>query len=256
MKVGIVGAGGAGLCAAWFLDEQHEVVVWERNPVPGGHARTTVVERPGGVAYASDGFNWFSDRIYPRFMRLLEIIDQEMERIPMSAAFTDKRTERTLVMPPVGLKRIGRTLARPGDLVTLIKMARALSKAKPIVDAHDGAVTARDFMAGLGLGEAFGRDFLEPIMSAAWGCPHDRALDCSIYPLMKYFVFHAPNGLGYYWWHVVRGGAAAYARNMAGRLERAELRLGSGVEAVRRVDGGYEVRAGGETTRVDKLVVA
>jgi len=40
MRVAVIGAGAAGLVAAWRLQREHEVVVFEKAPVVGGHVRT------------------------------------------------------------------------------------------------------------------------------------------------------------------------------------------------------------------------
>lgn len=255
MRIGIIGAGGAGMCAAWLLEEAHEVVVWERGEVPGGHARSTTIERGGEVAHASDGFNWFSDGMYPRLLRLLELVGQPTVRIPMTCSVTDRRSEHTLPMPPVGWRRVGRLLTRPRDLATLLRLKRTVDLARPYVERRERETTARAFLDGLG-GERYKRDFLVPLLSGAWGCPHERTADCAIYPLMKYVVLHAPHALSHYWWHTCEGGAGAYATRMADQLQRAELRLSARVEAVERGPGGLSVRANGVTEQVDALVVA
>ncbi len=229
-------------------------MLFERKDVPGGHARTTSVEFEGGVAHASDGFNWFSDAMYPRFLRLLELIEQPTQQIPMTCSFSDQRG--TLCMPPVGAGRLGRVLSRPQQLLTLLKMWRTVSKAAPLVHGKRHEVTAAEFCDQLKLGRGFIDDFLAPLISGVWGCPWERTRDCSIYPLMKYIVFHAPIGLGYYWWHIVEGGAAAYARNMAGRLANTQLQLGTPIRGVERTAQGFEVRTAEGVQGVDRLVIA
>ncbi|HEX9326910.1 MAG TPA: FAD-dependent oxidoreductase, partial [Reyranella sp.] len=45
MKVAVIGAGVAGLGAAWLLSREHDVVIYERESRFGGHACT--VDAPG-----------------------------------------------------------------------------------------------------------------------------------------------------------------------------------------------------------------
>ena len=40
MRVAIVGGGAAGLATAWLLDAAHEVTLFEKEPILGGHVRT------------------------------------------------------------------------------------------------------------------------------------------------------------------------------------------------------------------------
>jgi predicted NAD/FAD-binding protein len=40
MRIAIIGGGASGLAAAWLLDPTHEVTLFERAPILGGHVRT------------------------------------------------------------------------------------------------------------------------------------------------------------------------------------------------------------------------
>ncbi|HLY27469.1 MAG TPA: FAD-dependent oxidoreductase [Aggregatilineales bacterium] len=44
MNIGIIGAGAAGLTSAWLLNDELEVVVFEREDRLGGHAHTIKVK--------------------------------------------------------------------------------------------------------------------------------------------------------------------------------------------------------------------
>ena len=48
MRIAVVGAGVAGLGAAWSLSRHHEVVVYEREGRFGGHSCTVDVPSPDG----------------------------------------------------------------------------------------------------------------------------------------------------------------------------------------------------------------
>ncbi len=47
MKIGIIGAGVAGLTAAHLLSEKHHITLIERNKRLGGHTNTISVEENG-----------------------------------------------------------------------------------------------------------------------------------------------------------------------------------------------------------------
>jgi predicted NAD/FAD-binding protein len=40
MRIAILGGGAAGLASAWLLDAEHEVTLFEKEPILGGHVRT------------------------------------------------------------------------------------------------------------------------------------------------------------------------------------------------------------------------
>ena len=50
MRIGIIGAGAAGLTASWLLSENHDVTLFEKQDRLGGHAHTVEVEQDGLIA--------------------------------------------------------------------------------------------------------------------------------------------------------------------------------------------------------------
>ena len=71
MKIAIVGAGVAGLYAAWNLSQQHEVVVFEADDRLGGHADTHLIDGKDGALPVDSGFIVFNEDHYPLFSEWL-----------------------------------------------------------------------------------------------------------------------------------------------------------------------------------------
>jgi predicted NAD/FAD-binding protein len=53
MEIGIIGAGAAGLTAAWLLNGNHNVTLFEKQDRLGGHAQTVDIEIDGFEAQRS-----------------------------------------------------------------------------------------------------------------------------------------------------------------------------------------------------------
>ncbi|MCI0389640.1 MAG: FAD-dependent oxidoreductase [Acidobacteria bacterium] len=59
MDIGIIGAGAAGLAAAWLLNDNHNVTLFEKQNRLGGHAHTVDFEIDGEMIAIDAGFDFF-----------------------------------------------------------------------------------------------------------------------------------------------------------------------------------------------------
>ena len=71
MKIAVIGAGIAGITAAYLLGRRHDVTLIERNDYVGGHTNTITVDDPAGPLQVDTGFIVCNPRTYPNFYRLL-----------------------------------------------------------------------------------------------------------------------------------------------------------------------------------------
>lgn len=258
LRIAVVGSGGAGMAAAWLLDERHDVTLFERNAALGGHAHSTRVELDGRVHLVDDGFSWFSDAMYPTFLRWLELTGVPTRIVPMTLGFRQLRTGgETLVLPPHKLGRLLRYVAHPPTLRTLLRFNRAIACGRELVEGRERALSWADFVARHRFPEPFCSDVLTPIVTGSWGAPAERIRDFSAYTVMKYLVFHASSGIRPYSWHVIRGGAASYIDRVARQLRRAKVLAGTAVDSFERRDGRWLVRDGaGRSHEFDHVVLA
>src|SRR6185437_14741471 len=90
MKIAVIGAGVAGLGAAWLLSRRHEVVVYERESRFGGHSCTVDVPSVGSATYRTQpvdvGFIVFNNCNYPNLVALFEHLGVPTENSDMSFA--------------------------------------------------------------------------------------------------------------------------------------------------------------------------
>lgn len=102
MRVGIVGAGIAGLTTAWLLDDEHEVILLEAQPRLGGNAVSTDVEADGRALTLDVGAQHVSPELFPHHHRLLELLDVDGPSLPARQSFTLQvagEPQPTLVTP-------------------------------------------------------------------------------------------------------------------------------------------------------------
>jgi predicted NAD/FAD-binding protein len=92
MRIAVIGAGIAGLYAAWRLSRQHEVTVFEAGNYAGGHTNTVDVQWQGKHYAIDTGFIVFNDWTYPNFMAMLRELGVAWQPSNMSFSLRCERT--------------------------------------------------------------------------------------------------------------------------------------------------------------------
>ena len=92
MRIAIVGAGIAGLGAAYLLGRRHEVVVYEAETRLGGHTHTHSIELAGERQQVDTGFIVFNPDHYPLLTRLFGELGVESQPTIMSFAVKNEMT--------------------------------------------------------------------------------------------------------------------------------------------------------------------
>ena len=79
-RIAVVGCGVSGLTAAWLLQRQHEVHLFEKNDYIGGHTRTLKVPNgPDAGTPVDTGFIVMNHRNYPNFTEVLKQLDVPLQ---------------------------------------------------------------------------------------------------------------------------------------------------------------------------------
>ena len=269
MRIGIIGAGVSGMTAAWLLQHDHKVTLFDKAPRLGGHVETIPVTIGGEVVHAEVGPRFFFDTAYPYFLALLRLLAVPIRWSDAMASITEVRNGRTVVLPPRSLRHVAQ-LARSPRIVRHVLSLRRLIEEQPVIAARrDFSITFRRHLAESGYPASFGPEFAYPFLAASWGAPLAKLPEFPVYSLLK----GMPPGKrpGFY---EVTGGMSRYVQAFGDELARVDVRLGAGVKRVERdADlptasraaahqdlaslGSFVVEdANGERHRFDRLVVA
>ena len=92
MKIGVIGAGVAGLTAAHILSKKHEITLIEKEKRIGGHTNTVTVEENGKRIGVDTGFIVLNDRNYPNFKTLLNKLGVKIRNTDMSFSYYDEKS--------------------------------------------------------------------------------------------------------------------------------------------------------------------
>src|SRR5512139_1932532 len=165
-RVAVIGAGVAGLTAAWLLQRFHDVTLYEREPRLGGHTHTVVI--PGGpdAGTAVDtGFIVMNERNYPLFTRLLARLGVATQPSDMTFSFHDEATGFHYAGTGLaGLAGGGRNLASPAFARLVLDILRFNRRARrDLARGLDPALTIGRYVARQRLSRAFADRYLEPM---------------------------------------------------------------------------------------------
>jgi predicted NAD/FAD-binding protein len=257
MQIGVIGAGAAGLTTTWLLEEPHALTLFEKRNRLGGHAETIQVERDGELIAVDAGFEFYSERMYPNFYRLLKLLRVPLYKHLLTVTFSTIGRRAVTLVPPFRNGKLIRSGLTPRSLSEMLQLARVLSRAEPLMKARDTSITLEQFLDGLSLSPSLKEHFIYPFLLAGWCVDPNEFRQFIAYDVLRYPFLHRPSGLTPAYWAEVVGGTQAYIKALAQDLKHTRLMQADNITSITRDHRGFRVRgADGSKHEFDQLVVA
>jgi predicted NAD/FAD-binding protein len=246
-RIAVIGGGISGMAAAHLLADRHSVVLFEREPRLGGHARTVIGGKRKNQP-VDTGFIVFNRVNYPHLVRLFEKlgVPTTESRMSFGASIRGGALEYGLAsVDSIFAQR--RNAFSPRFLRMLSDILHFNRNAEAV--ANDPAMTIRELLERLGTGKWFRDHYITPFSGAIWSTPKAGILDFPAAPLVRFFRNHALLDFdGQHQWYTVKGGSVEYVRRLQSAMtaQGVDIRLGAAVAGVRREAGAVFVRAEGD----------
>ena len=258
-RVAIVGSGIAGLTAAYRLQNDVDVTVFEQNDWIGGHTHTVDVTLDGQTYAVDTGFIVFNEWTYPRFLNLLSELNLAHQDTDMSFSVMSETT---------GIEYAGTNLS------TLFAQRRRLLSPSYYRFLRDimrfnrtaiddlanerisASVTLHDYLRKLSLCNLFHSHYLLPMAAAIWSSD---LKDVNQMPALFFIRFFKNHGLlsvtDRPQWYTLPGGSRSYIAPLTASF-RERIRLETPVKSVRNTSQGVEIVTAVGVEKYDAVVLA
>lgn len=257
MRIAIIGAGIAGNTAAYHLQRDHDITVFEAESHIGGHTHTHVVGHEGSTYQVDTGFIVFNDKTYPNFMRLLQEIGVPWQKSHMSFSV---RCETT------GLEYNGtslnalfaqrRNLLNPRFHRMIADILRFNRESLELL-AEGPEIPLGNYLQARKYSRSFIDYYIIPMGAAIWSANPASMMEFPARFFVRFFHHHGMLSINDRpQWLVIQGGSRRYVEELTrGFADR--IRLNTPVKEVRRHADHVEVKtANGETEKFDWVVFA
>ncbi len=262
LHIAVVGAGVAGIVAAWILQRQHHVTLFEKRNRLGGHTNTIIIpDGPDAGTAVDTGFIVCNDKTYPNFHRFLRQLEVPVRWSDMSFGFWDQES---------GLQYAGTSLgglfaqpanaANPAFLRMLWEIRRFSTEVLRDLEqspARLAGVTLGQYLRAGRYSKYMVHNYIVPMGAAIWSTAPGKMLRFPALAFARFFRNHGLLSLkDRPRWQTVVGGSHAYIKAFEKRFTGNTI-LGARLRSVHREPGGVVLREdGGAERHFDRVVFA
>lgn len=258
LRIAVVGSGISGSAAAMVLARNHDVTLYEKNAVPGGHTATVDIQYDGKGISVDTGFIVYNEATYPKLTRLFGELGVETHESSMSFALS--LDHGALEWSGVSLATL---FAQKSNIVrpSFWRMVAEILRFNTIClkDRDKGHMTAMsigEYLEWRRFSDSFTQNYLIPMAAAIWSAPAGKMLEFPAARFIGFFENHRLINLKPHPWRTVTGGSRNYLERILKPLGD-KVRTSCGVTSIRRQAGGvYITDEHGTCERYDRVVLA
>jgi len=252
MKIAIIGTGIAGNSAAWLLNQNHDITVYEANHYIGGHSNTV-----SGDAHADvdTGFIVYNEWTYPNLIALFKHLD--VETTPTDMSFAASLNNGAYEYSGDALFGQISNWFRPRHYKMLFDILRFYKHAPALLRGGNAKLSLGQYLEQEKYSNAFIEHHILPMAAAIWSTGSEDVRNFPAASFVRFFVNHGlllirnrPQ------WHTVVGGSKHYVQKLTAEFKD-KIQLNNPVTGIKRFDDYVEITdCKNNTKRFDHVVIA
>ncbi len=205
LKIAIIGSGISGLSAAYYLSDQYEVDLFEKDSRLGGHTHTHTLELEKKVRVDS-GFIVMNDRNYPLLTKLF--LELEIELHPTSMSFSVDTEDISWCSEDFKKFKFFNSLKKIRIFLEMIRFNNIASNI-------DSIGSIEDWLKEKKFSEFFKKNYVYPMSASIWSSSQE---SISRFPMKSFSRFFNNHGLldliNRPQWFSVLGGSNTYIEKL------------------------------------------
>lgn len=256
-KLAIVGSGISGMACAYYLRNNYDITIFEKNNYLGGHTHTHQMYDDGRFTLDT-GFIVFNEHTYPNLLKLFKELGIEKQKSDMSFSVQNLYTGLEYGSEGFcGLFSQKKNIFSIKHWKFLLEVKRFFKVAtRDFENDNFSGKNIEQYCKSRGFSYYFLDNYLVPMASAVWSTPHGKTYDFPIKSLIPFFHNHGLLDLSKeYQWYTVRGGSNSYIKEIL-KKGNFDIRLDSPVEKVYREKDKVIVKTASIIEKFDYVVMS
>ena len=235
MKIAIIGTGISGNVAAYHLNKDHDITVFEANDYLGGHTHTHNIELEGKSYSVDTGFIVFNYKTYPNFTGLLKELGVKEQLSAMSFGVKCEKTGLEYMGSTINsLFAQRRNIFRPLFWRMILDILRFNRQATDLLEDESDDISLGEYLKREKFSQTFIDYYLVPMAAAVWSADLNLMYQFPARYLIQFFHNHGllsvtnrPD------WYVIKGGSKTYVTALTASFKD-KIRLSTPVTGVKR----------------------
>lgn len=246
MKIAIIGTGIAGNVAAYYLNKQHDIRVYEASDYIGGHTHTHDISIGDEQHRVDTGFIVFNKKTYPNFIELLHHLNVDYQ--PSDMSFSVQAESDNLEYNGSTLNQLfaqRRNLFRPKFYRMIKDILRFNKESLTLLEDSYDSLSLGQYLSDNNYSQQFIHHYIVPMGAAIWSTDHDSMFKFPARFFVQFFHNHGMLSVDDRpQWYVIKNGSAEYVKPLVA-AHQDKIRLSAAVQSVRRANNKVYVKAVG-----------